>query len=296
MLVIGERGEVWYHGLGENKLFEDPIPEDIIRGVYAIKNIHGTIYITGTHRAVVRRDGINKWTLISKEIKDLSQKTYDLAEKKGGSFHPGFRCIDGFEAHKELYAAGGKGDVWYFNGKEWTGVDIPLAQMHISSICCAADGYVYIAGRFGALLRGRGDSWEIINHQQTEADFRDIVDYNGTVYVCTEGELYTVEKNTNEKDNKQADKQHTLKTVDFGAIGKPFSFSALYANHGLLMASGSFSACIFNGKDWKLLYGSAKADEIIEFSLQTQATEKLEEAMEKLENAADMIKKHQKKE
>lgn len=79
--------------------------------------------------------------------------------------------------------------------------------------------------------------------------------------------------------------------MDFGAMGKPFGFSALYANHGMLMASGSFSACVFDGKQWKLLYGSAKADEIGELNLLSDMADKLEDTLDQLGEAAEEVKK-----
>ncbi|MGH1441259.1 MAG: WD40/YVTN/BNR-like repeat-containing protein [Cellvibrionaceae bacterium] len=281
MLVVGERGEVWYHGLGDNKQFEKPISEDLIGGVFAIKNIHDTIYVVGNMRTVLRREGVNQWTSISKTIKDDALTTYRAAKKKGNAFHSGFHCIDGFAADKDLYAAGGVGDIWRYDGQNWHPVDIPLPKMHIQAICCAKDGYVYVAGRFGALLKGREDEWQIIKQDKTQEDFRDITAFENTVYVCTEGNLYTIEN-------------ETIQEVDFGEMGRPFSFSALYANHGKLMATGSFSACLFDGKQWQLLYGSSKADEVAEFALLSDMTDKLEDAIDTLGEAIASTKKNPK--
>lgn len=279
-LIVCNAGQVYHYGfseLDENKHWETPIPTELLNGVRGIKNIHGTVYVVGTHRGVLRRDGANRWTHISEKIHQLSKNTYALAKQKDGEFWPGFECIDGFAADKDLYAGGGKGDVWHYDGQKWHPVDIPLPQMQISGICCASDGYVYIAGRYGALLKGRDDEWHTLKHEKTRSDFRDMVDYNGKVYVCTEGELYTVEGDT-------------LQPVDFGAMGTPFSFSALYANHGLLLVSGSYSACLFDGQAWTSIYGNSKVDEMLELNLISHVADQLEDMVDKLGDLRNAIK------
>ena len=278
MIVVGERGEVWYHGLGDNKQFEESISESLIMGISDIKNIHGTIYIVGVHRAVVRREGIDQWVHISKPIEQESLEIYRAAKKKGKEFDSGFNCIDGFSADKNLYAGGGQGDVWRYDGRTWHSVDIPLPKMQINSLCCASDGYVYIAGRFGSLLKGREDEWHIIKQEQTKADFKDIVDYQGTLYVCTERRLFTI--------NDQG-----LQRVDFGDIPEPFSFRSLYVNHGKLMSAGSYNACIYDGQRWQSLYGSQKVDEMMDLNMLKKVGDTLGETLDDLDEAADLINK-----
>ena len=279
ILLVGERGQVYYLGLGKNKQFEDPISRDLITGIYAIKNIHGIIYIVGTHRTVLRRDGVNQWVSITKNLENETLKISRKIKEKDGNFRPGFRCIDGFATDQNLYAAGGHSDVWHYDGRNWDPVDIPLADMQIKCICCAADGYVYIAGRFGTLLKGQRDTWKNLTQKELDwTDFRDIVDYQGTVYLCTEQELYTIQNDA-------------LQPVDFGDMEKPFSYSALYVNHGQLMISGSFNACLYDGKRWTSLYGNTKADEISDFTALNQITNKLGETLDTLDEAAEKLKK-----
>ena len=280
MIVVGERGEVWYHGLGDNKQFEESISESLIMGISDIKNIHGTIYIVGVHRAVVRREGIDQWVHISKPIEQESLEIYRAAKKKGKEFDSGFNCIDGFSADKNLYAGGGQGDVWRYDGRTWHSVDIPLPKMHINSLCCASDGYVYIAGRFGTLLKGREDEWHILKQEQTKADFKDIVDYQGTLYVCTERRLFTI--------NDQG-----IQRVDFGDIPEPFSFRSLYVNHGKLMSAGSYNACIYDGQRWQSLYGSQKVDEIMDLNILKQVGDSLENTLDDLGEVTDSVNKSQ---
>ncbi|MCV4592615.1 hypothetical protein OFC51_26410, partial [Escherichia coli] len=66
-------------------------------------------------------------------------------------------CVDGF-SENDIYAAGGKGDVWNFDGDEWRQIHFP-SNMLIESICCGQDGYVYIGAQSGTVFKGRKDQW-----------------------------------------------------------------------------------------------------------------------------------------
>ena len=245
LLIADYNGEVWHHGLGENKYWEDKGIGQ--RGIKALKNIHGTIYAAGIDRAVFRRDGRDKWTHLSKQLESQTETLKKQVREKGGQLWTGFDCIDGFEAHKDLYAAGGNGDVWHYDGEDWLPVDIPLAKMQINALCCAEDGYVYIVGRFGAILKGREDSWEVIQHN-SKTDFSDVIFYKGLVYLASAARLYYI------KDSQTDIVRYKAKQV-------PANHGHLYVNHGLMMTAGRSSAAIFDGENWKALYGGAYLDE-----------------------------------
>lgn len=245
MLVVDYNGEVWYHGLGKDKQFEDQGIGQ--RGINALKNIHGTIYATGDDRAVFRRDGQDQWTHLSEQLESQTEALNKQLWKKGGELWTGFDCIDGFEANKDLYAAGGNGDVWRYDGEDWLPVDIPLPKMQINTICCAEDGYVYIAGRFGTILKGREDSWQIIQHT-AKTEFSDVACYKGRVYLASAARLYYI-------DGAQTE------IVKYNARDIPANHGHLYVNHGLMMTAGRSSAAIFDGENWKVLYGGGYLDE-----------------------------------
>lgn len=245
-IIADYNGEVYYLGLGNNKHWEkNGIPQ---RGIKALKNIHGTIYAAGLMRSIFRRDGKDQWTHLSEDLSEETQKTKDaISNKSGKHLWTGFDCIDGFEAHKDLYAAGGNGDVWRYNGSTWLSVDIPLPKRQISGICCASDGFVYIVGRFGTIVKGREDYWEILKHDFAY-DFSDVVDYKGKIYIASPRRLFVIENNQ-------------LSIVHYEAKLVPANHGHLYVNHGLLMTAGRSSAAIFDGEHWKVLFGGAYLDE-----------------------------------
>jgi hypothetical protein len=250
----------------QSRDYESPIPNDVIsRSVYGLQNIQGTIYAVGQPRAVARRDGPNQWTLISQEAQQ------GVEEFDGIKI--GFDCIDGFDQN-DLYAGGGHSDLWHFDGEHWTPVDLPIANMRIRAISCAGDGQVYLVGRFGDIARGRGDQWEMVEHNVTQLDFRDAVWYQDRLYIATDHDLFQLQG-------------ETLSLVEFGEATKtPFSFGHLYVNAGLLLSAGAHSAALYDGEKWKPLYGCTDAGERASVNA---AASRLIEAEEQLDEVGEII-------
>lgn len=119
----------------------------IIRSVAAIDDV---FYAVGMRRQVYRRTENNEWEEID----------HDVAYQ-GDRIDIGFNAIDGFGC-KEVYTAGSNGEIWWYDDKQWHEVQTPTS-VHLHTLCCAGDGYVYIGGKSGVLIRGRYDSWQILD-------------------------------------------------------------------------------------------------------------------------------------
>ena len=275
LLVDNERGVLIDDILNDKSIREKEIPRTTLINVQNLKNIHGTIYAVGLNRGVARRDGKDKWTLISKEIQGARSANLTAHQV-------GFDAIDGFEAHKELYAGGGHSDMWYYDGEHWKAIDLPVLKMRIRAIVCAGDGKVYAVGRHGKIVTGIQDRWSMVEQTVTHNDFTDAVWYDDRLYLCSEYRLYTL------KDN-------TLKeVVEFGE-NVPYTFGSLYVNDGLLMSAGDSSIAIFNGKEWNVIYGSVKKEQEAELLMAQEMKESVEEMIDGIEDLTDAIKKLPKK-
>jgi len=236
-LIVDNDRNVHYTGFGkENKYWEKQISSNLTASIENIHNIHGTIYAVGINRAVIRREGRDKWTLISKDIKKQAEEKLDV-------FQAGFNSIDGFNSTSDLYAGGGHSDMWHYDGEVWRGIDIPILRMRITAVVCAGDEQVYAVGRYGTIVQGRGDRWKAIMQDLTQSDFTDAAWYEDRLYLCTTSNLYEL------KDGE-------LKETNFNLNKIPFTFGHLYANDGLLMSAGEYSIAIYNGKEWNVLHGA----------------------------------------
>jgi hypothetical protein len=61
----------------------------------------------------------------------------------------------------ELYAVGWQGEIWHYDGEKWHQLPSPT-KLVLVDVCCAGDGTVYACGREGLLLKGRDQTWEIV--------------------------------------------------------------------------------------------------------------------------------------
>lgn len=194
-IIVDQNGGVYYQGLGKNKQREEMIEVDgrymLTASLSGLKNIHGTIYIVGNFRKVLRRDGVDSWSKVSDHQMELEAiKADDLAEKKGNSYYCGFESIDGFSSDDHLYAAGDGSDVWRYEKSMncWLPIDIGRSGLHFKSVCCAGDGQVYLGTMGGSLLKGRDDHWKLMDTEilSDSESIYDLAWFNDKLYVATQ--------------------------------------------------------------------------------------------------------------
>ncbi|QED70800.1 hypothetical protein FTV92_12950 [Escherichia coli] len=65
----------------------------------------------------------------------------------------GFSDLDAF-SDQDIYAVGGQGDVWRYDGHKWNMCGFPSNEQ-LSTVVCAPDGNVYIGGEGGNIWVGR---------------------------------------------------------------------------------------------------------------------------------------------
>jgi len=244
---------------------EKDLDDNIIHVPLKAKTIGEHLYLAGWDRAVVRRDGINKWTLISKECQTPELKNIEESYAKG------FQDVDGF-SEEDMYAVGGKGDIWRYDGKHWYRVDVPV-NVRTYSVCCAGDGFVYIGGN-GFLLKGREDRWEVIQ-QESMKNFRpnDMVWFKDTLYISSS------------QNNKLFQwKNDEFSRFPFKEGNIPNDFHSLAVCEEYLLSAGGQCISIFDGETWENIYGGTTLKdkkEIKEFLKSLYEIEKIIDESEK---------------
>lgn len=257
--------------------FEKRLP--LIRQVCVmqVREIAGKAYMAGSLRTVFRREGPNKWTCLSGN--DLSVR--DETDRQKRDF--GFRDIDGFSAD-DIYACGGEGDLFHYDGKQWNEIDCPT-NVSLLSICCAGNGKVYVGGRKGMLLEGRGDEWEVVD-KCGSSWIRSLAWYKDKLYLAADtgpyeyhnGKLQRVpglsglsfvpdEESPDEQSNKRIKKLLTKTGADEGTaelaintattnkgIFAPAALHTVCTDGELLVLGGAEKVAVFDGITWKILY------------------------------------------
>ncbi|EPG9672642.1 hypothetical protein M0K38_000006 [Citrobacter freundii] len=162
---------------------EEPIPYEF--AIKNARNIGGRVYVVGCARSVIRRTDRDQWEMLSKGIQLPAQdQIKTVCEQMLFLDSAGFSCIDGF-SETDIYAAGGKGDVWHFNGNEWKQIHFP-SNMILESICCGQDGYVYIGAQSGTVFKGRDNQWKMIHRGMLSLPFRQMVWFQDRVWATSD--------------------------------------------------------------------------------------------------------------
>jgi hypothetical protein len=228
-VLVGLGGEVLCLGSGDvhhEKIREgepdSPGKRGLMRGV---RGIGKTVFAVGMSRQVYRRDGVNAWTCIDQSARP----------KPGDQTVTSFESVDGF-SEEDLYAVGRRGEIWHYDGKTWRPVDSPT-NVILTNVCCAGDKSVYVCGRLGMLIRGRGQRWEVIEHESTQDDFWGIAWLGDRLYLSTMRGVYSL-------------KDKILEPVDFGD-DIPKSYYHLSAWDGVLYSIGAKDVMMFDAKQWR---------------------------------------------
>jgi len=179
-------GKIRVIGSGENyedNSFADDLPSSPDRGgPRCLKSIAGYVYMCGGNRSVAKMIGKNDWYPHTELISQHPDPT------RGG-----FDDIDGFNEN-DLYAVGGKGDVCRFDGKKWLEVAFP-SNAWISTVCCGADGNVYISGYEGLTFVGSENKWKQIVDGGISLRFKNMVWYHDRVWCTNDYGVWTIYKN-----------------------------------------------------------------------------------------------------
>ena len=133
--------------------------------------VEETIYAVGMGRIVLRRERLNLWTPIGPAPATAAEGVI------------GFEDMAGY-ATDEMYAVGWQGEIWWRDNATWRQVDSPVSA-NLNAVYCGDDGVVYAVGDNGTMLRGRHETWAVVETGRDE-NLMDVCYFDNTVYVATD--------------------------------------------------------------------------------------------------------------
>lgn len=213
-------------------------PEEIQKTlcVFRLKTIHKVIYGCGARGLAFYRTGPNAWKYIG--TPDAS-RLCETSNPLNGHFID----IDGF-APDDLYAVGGNGLVWHYDGTTWEHVSFP-SNMPLESVCCAGDGQVYIGAQAGTVFRGRDAVWKQIHQGTLTLPYVDMVWHQGAVWCANDYGVWTITDGVVEK----------ALVPDAVALCS----GHLSTGDGVLLLGGMYGAAYHDGREWQYLYHDPEA-------------------------------------
>lgn len=226
---VDGRGQVYVLGGGDGD-FENKIPGGGGQGpkrgnVNNIKQVQGRLYGCGDPRSMFKRVDRNQWTEIGPLPPD-------------GRGEIGFRDFDVF-SESDIYAAGGRGDVWHYDGSAWNRIAFP-SNMWIESVCCGQDGFVYIGAQSGNVFRGRANQWKHIHQGDSSLPFKDMVWFGDRVYATNDYGLWEIQGETVTPSAQPIEITNCCGNLSVG--------------DGVMLLAGAYGAALHDGKAWTRLF------------------------------------------
>ncbi len=220
------------------------------RGIWGCKKIDNDIYMFGRFRKLYLRTGKQQWRDLSDETEhpnlhaELAKR---IKQKKSMvTVDVGFLSVDGF-SQNDIYACGDGADLWHYDGQRWQRLD-PPTNFNMKAVLCAPDGYVYLAGALGKVLKGRydkdnGEQWQLLKTPILDI-IHSLAWFKGKVYIGVSYGLYTIDK-----DGKVEEYQFPEDGVH------QYSFRNVTACDEALLSYGANQAVVFDGEKWEQIIG-----------------------------------------
>ncbi|HVK56217.1 MAG TPA: hypothetical protein VM532_14465 [Burkholderiales bacterium] len=201
-----------------------------------IVRVGQSIYTVGGPRRVYKRLGMNQWQDLTATLP--IPKAFLATKSNMADFY--WKDLSGF-SESDMYAAGGAGEVWRFDGSDWIQCAFPSNE-RLYNVCCAGDGNVYIGGNMGSLWVGRENKWKKLGDGAFTVPLKNIAWFGGKLWCGSEYGLWEL------KDGKlmRADIPAEAQLVS-GAID-------ISPDNGLMLTAGPDGAALFDGARWEVLF------------------------------------------
>lgn len=201
--------------------------EEIVPGLKLnlnrLTSIEGRVYAVGTDREVYRRTDVQKWEELRTGIpRPKSPNEWKLT---------GFNDVSRFNEN-DLYAVGGKGDVWRFASGRWVQCSFP-SNIGLFNVCCASDGNVYIGAEDGTIFVGADDRWKVLWHGEHAVPYNDLVWFQNSLCLASDYGFYRLVDNEIRRSSEE-----------------PY-FGYADSRDGVLLVSSLQTAWLYNGLSWR---------------------------------------------
>jgi hypothetical protein len=172
---------------------------------------------------------VGRWEELSAGLERLPHETRGI--------DLGFEDIDGL-SHDNLYAVGGRGEVFHFDGSRWTRCDFP-SNNPLHTVTVAPDGTVFITSLDGSIWAGTHDTWKLVDKAEHGIEYNDSVWFKGQLWLCSDYQLHVWDGTRRRRAEWK---------------GQPVVHSGhMDALDDVLVVAGPGTVHAFDGQDWHVL-------------------------------------------
>jgi hypothetical protein len=204
------------------------VPTQVLR-------IGQSLYSVARPRRMYKRLGIDQWQDLTVNLKLPKD-----VDKPGNGSKYMWKSADGF-SETDIYAVGGWGDVFHFDGKKWKQLAFPSNELLVN-VCCAGDGNVYIGGNMGSLYVGRENTWTKLGGSSFSVPWKDIAWFAGRLWCGSDYGLWELDGKKLSRSKAPADVLLTSGAIDISPDGQH------------MLTAGPDGASLYDGKEWQVLF------------------------------------------
>lgn len=251
--ALGRHGEVEFTWVGGSRieriagagLRRDTPP--IYGYVQAIRQVGRELFVVGSGGQVYRRDG-GAWSVAAPAL--LKPVVVPDSVSAAAGLDIGgkeFAAIDGVSA-EDLYVVGGNGEIFHYDGAEWTECESP-ARRPLTAVRAVSAQEIWVCGNGGVLLRGNARSgFAVAGSCSAVVNFSGLGLLGGQVYLAANKGLFLLGEDGIVRHLKtglepEVDDSHTLDVKD-----------------GVLWSFGYKDVVSFDGTRWQRLVHPDNAD------------------------------------
>lgn len=170
--ALDEDGDVWPRCGGVNGPLEQISPGGW-PGTVRLKCMNGYTFAVGIGRQIFKRAAVGKWIPFQEGF-----------PKGARTDTMGFQDMDAF-SNSDIYAVGGYGDVWHFDGSRWRQMGFP-SNVQLATVTCAGDGNVYISGEAGSLWVGGKSTWKPLYKGSSSILWNDVLWFQNKLWLASD--------------------------------------------------------------------------------------------------------------
>ncbi len=229
-----------------DKIINMKTTKDRLGSVTKVVRAANQVYAMGNFRKIYRRIGFEQWIELGMEGKGVPLPK-DVETGSGYSLSLGFKDMSAFSAD-DMYAVGGYGDVWRFDGKKWHNCPMPTKN-DLMTVCCAGDGNVYISETNGTVWVGRENKWKKVAEADIAWGFgpKDSAWFNNKLYLGAHEGLWAIDA-----------KKKILRPLGELEKGAPNATNSgrldISPDGKYLLTAGPYGACLHDGNHWQRLF------------------------------------------